>query len=595
MNKQIRKMQTAAGGSFTLPRKSQKEVDEINNYNKNKAKGLFKGIMSGKVLPTMSNIGSMLGAAYNGWLDPETAVITGEAPNPGMRNPKQIIGTAQKAKSIAQRAAKISDKIFDKQYFKVLNSGNPQRVKAVRNLHFKGKSTGNQINKQLYHGTPEVFNEFKITDTADPIFHTTETKKVASKIAGNKGRVLNLFGYSKNPLRISDQGIVWHPSNIARELKVQLPRDKVRYPLESYEREQLYKLKNTKTFREEANRSFMENELKGDSYVYKNEVEGGGDSYAFPTSRQLKLSNSVTYDDSGNIIPISKRDNFLINDIRYKQGGKMNILEFLKKGGGIHIKEKNKGKFTKSAKAAGQSVQEHAKSVLNDPNATPLQKKRANFARNAAKWKHKKGGTVKAQEGTKFNWGSAIGNLASTALQQGISTYMQNKKLSSDAEADKERYKSEAVSKLQKDIQDERTKRFNILNAIKGTSDNPNAFGGEIFEKVFINQGDNEAIRNYNQSISDYNKMIDQQIRAQKVEGVGNFLSSLGQQGVGLLANSAFNKNSTNTSSASTSATSSTNTSHNLSNFWSTPSLSNYLSNQSTLYNFDKFWNMDPK
>jgi hypothetical protein len=29
--------------------------------------------------------------------------------------------------------------------------------------------------------------------------------------------------------------------------------------------------------------------------------------------------------------------------------------------------------------------------VLNDPKATPLQKKRANFARNAAKWKHENG------------------------------------------------------------------------------------------------------------------------------------------------------------------------------------------------------------
>lgn len=51
-----------------------------------------------------------------------------------------------------------------------------------------------------------------------------------------------------------------------------------------------------------------------------------------------------------------------------------------KKGGGIHIKEKNKGKFTKSAKAAGKSVQEHAHDVMKDPNATTLQKKRANFA-----------------------------------------------------------------------------------------------------------------------------------------------------------------------------------------------------------------------
>lgn len=65
----------------------------------------------------------------------------------------------------------------------------------------------------------------------------------------------------------------------------------------------------------------------------------------------------------------------------------INFIGFLKKGG-IHIKKKNRGKFTKSAKAAGESVQEYAAKVLSDPNATSLQKKRANFARNAAKWKH---------------------------------------------------------------------------------------------------------------------------------------------------------------------------------------------------------------
>ena len=71
--------------------------------------------------------------------------------------------------------------------------------------------------------------------------------------------------------------------------------------------------------------------------------------------------------------------------------GLENIPSF-KNGSGIHIKKKNRGKFTKSAKAAGESVQEHAAHVLSDPNATPLQKKRANFARNAAKWKHEDGG-----------------------------------------------------------------------------------------------------------------------------------------------------------------------------------------------------------
>lgn len=39
---------------------------------------------------------------------------------------------------------------------------------------------------------------------------------------------------------------------------------------------------------------------------------------------------------------------------------------------GIHIKKENEGKFTASAKAAGESVQEHAHNVVNNPNATTL-------------------------------------------------------------------------------------------------------------------------------------------------------------------------------------------------------------------------------
>lgn len=68
----------------------------------------------------------------------------------------------------------------------------------------------------------------------------------------------------------------------------------------------------------------------------------------------------------------------------FRQGSK--LVPRCENGSGIHIKKENRGKFTASAKKAGQSVQEHARSVLNNPNATPLQKKRANFARNAAKW-----------------------------------------------------------------------------------------------------------------------------------------------------------------------------------------------------------------
>lgn len=56
----------------------------------------------------------------------------------------------------------------------------------------------------------------------------------------------------------------------------------------------------------------------------------------------------------------------------------------------IHIKEENRGKFTASAKRAGEGVQEHAHKVVNNPNASETQRKRAQFAINAARWSHKK-------------------------------------------------------------------------------------------------------------------------------------------------------------------------------------------------------------
>lgn len=63
-------------------------------------------------------------------------------------------------------------------------------------------------------------------------------------------------------------------------------------------------------------------------------------------------------------------------------------VNFYKGGSKIHIKKKNRGKFTAAAKRAGMGVQEYASKVLRDPNASPQLKKRANFARNAKKWNH---------------------------------------------------------------------------------------------------------------------------------------------------------------------------------------------------------------
>lgn len=66
-----------------------------------------------------------------------------------------------------------------------------------------------------------------------------------------------------------------------------------------------------------------------------------------------------------------------------------------KDGGSIHIKKENRGKFTAAAKRAGKSVQQYAAQIMANPeNYSPTLRKRANFARNAAKFKHEDGGEI---------------------------------------------------------------------------------------------------------------------------------------------------------------------------------------------------------
>jgi hypothetical protein len=69
-------------------------------------------------------------------------------------------------------------------------------------------------------------------------------------------------------------------------------------------------------------------------------------------------------------------------------GGNLDQFKY----GGIYIKPENRGKFTEQAKRHGMGVQEFANYVLSHKDKfDPVTVKRANFARNAKKWKHQFG------------------------------------------------------------------------------------------------------------------------------------------------------------------------------------------------------------
>lgn len=66
-------------------------------------------------------------------------------------------------------------------------------------------------------------------------------------------------------------------------------------------------------------------------------------------------------------------------------------ISYLKKGGGIHIKKKNRGSFTRWC--GGNVTEECIRKGKNSSN--PKIRKKATFAANARKWKHQEGGVIR--------------------------------------------------------------------------------------------------------------------------------------------------------------------------------------------------------
>lgn len=85
-------------------------------------------------------------------------------------------------------------------------------------------------------------------------------------------------------------------------------------------------------------------------------------------------------------------------------------LNTFAEGGKIHIKPSKRGTFTAASKRHGKSVQSFASQVLaNKENYSPAMVKKANFARNAAKW-HSFGGDLNTHGADFANGQIIVGN-----------------------------------------------------------------------------------------------------------------------------------------------------------------------------------------
>lgn len=93
--------------------------------------------------------------------------------------------------------------------------------------------------------------------------------------------------------------------------------------------------------------------------------------------------NTSSYLGSQNNIGLGRTPTPLENKM-YPQ-----LLQFHNSGKDIHIKKSKRGTFTKAAKQHGMSVKNFANRVLRNPSKySAAIRKKANFAHNAAGWKH---------------------------------------------------------------------------------------------------------------------------------------------------------------------------------------------------------------
>jgi hypothetical protein len=131
-------------------------------------------------------------------------------------------------------------------------------------------------------------------------------------------------------------------------------------------------------------------------------LEKGLDSN--PNSRfkenSIKLLNSQL-DFFFNIQESNKQQAEMKRTLKKQEGGVVDDMgNYHYANGGIYIKPENRGKFTAYKERTGKTTEE----ALHSPNANV--RKMANFAKNAAGWKHADGGIIKYDDG-----GPVIGSI----------------------------------------------------------------------------------------------------------------------------------------------------------------------------------------
>ena len=239
------------------------------------------------------------------------------------------------------------------------------------------------------------------------------------------------------------------------------------------------------------------------------------------------------------------------------------MLEFLKNGSGIHIKEKNKGKFT--SYCGGKVTDECIQKGKNSPN--PAIRKRATFAQNARHFKHKSGGlfpSLKVKKHQAFVPGASITDSNPKAykylkkhkyssggflkdvgdflksnsgmldlgksLFSGISDYKQTSSL---LDGYQNKIAANANQQYEQALMDAEIERQKTPDMFTNTTGEVINKGVEIIANGW--QPFSQKVSAAKRKLDQQNAAVDQQIRDVKGQALGNMFGSFVQKGLGTL------------------------------------------------------------
>ena len=212
----------------------------------------------------------------------------------------------------------------DRDYIDAVNRGDMETAQKM--VDATAKKAGYTL--EVYHGTDAKFNIFGIGDIG---FHSgtreqAEARREYMEADANRWNVNKLYSNISNPLVVEYDIGDWSAPEVAEHiiesrLIDDLTDDEIRWlQLLRYRDDNVVFGNQYNASASEDLRSFLR-EKGYDGIKYINAYEGSTEDWSYVAfePNQYKSADPVTYDDKGNVIPLSERFKAENNDIRYSE------------------------------------------------------------------------------------------------------------------------------------------------------------------------------------------------------------------------------------------------------------------------------------